>query len=95
MRKVNIKKAVGILTAISAIITVLFGLYYFLLPAYLLHKYLPDAKGAASIGIIGGADGPTAIFVSGWSSAWQIIVVSGVIAIAGVAYLILPKLKRQ
>ena len=95
MKKESIKKTVGILTAISAIITVLFGLFFFLLPAYLQHKYRIDAREAASIGIIGGADGPTTIYVSGQSSVRQIAVVFGLVAIAGIVCLILPKFRKQ
>ena len=95
MRKESVKKAVTIITAISSAVTVLVALLHFLLPAYLLHQYRIDAKGASSIGIIGSADGPTTIYVSGQSSVWQIAAVSGLIAIAGIAYLILPRFTKQ
>lgn len=53
-------------------------------------------KEAASIGIIGGADGPTAVFVSG-NPAWLIAaIVSVVVVIAGgVAALYLHHKNKQ
>ena len=39
-------------------------------------------KEAASIGIIGGADGPTAIFVSG-RPLWMLVVLGAVVVVVG------------
>lgn len=86
MKKERITKAVGILTIISAVITLISGIFNFLLPMYLLHKFQIDANGASSIGIIGGADGPTAIYVAGQSSSYSITVIFVLITIAGIAY---------
>lgn len=43
--------------------------------AWLLSRFLGAAQGAASVGIIGGADGPTAIFVTySEPPIWNILV---------------------
>ena len=47
----------------------------------------------ASIGIIGGADGPTAIFIAGPNLSWFTIAVSTILIIA-IAVLIIKKLKK-
>ena len=48
----------------------------------------------ASIGIIGGADGPTAIFIAGPNISWPTIALN-VILIAVIAALIIKKLKKK
>ena len=48
---------------------------------------------ASSIGIIGGADGPTAIFIAGPNLSWLTIAVSTILIIAIIAF-IRKKLKK-
>ena len=48
----------------------------------------------ASIGIIGGADGPTAIFIAGPKLSWLTVAVSTILIIA-IAVLIIKKLKKK
>ena len=48
---------------------------------------------AASIGIIGGADGPTAIFVTGPNLSWLVIAIS-VIIIVALAIFIIRKIRK-
>ena len=47
----------------------------------------------ASIGIIGGADGPTAIFIAGPNLSWLTIAVSTILIIA-IATFIIKKVKK-
>ena len=47
----------------------------------------------ASIGIIGGADGPTAIFIAGPSVSWGVIALNIILVIAIIAFII-KKLKK-
>ena len=47
----------------------------------------------ASIGIIGGADGPTAIFIAGPKLSWLTVAVSTILIIV-IAVLIIKKLKK-
>jgi Na+-transporting methylmalonyl-CoA/oxaloacetate decarboxylase beta subunit len=54
-----------ILTVIMAVITIICAAYEFLLPGFLSFALHFDTKEASSIGIIGGADGPTAVFLTG------------------------------
>ena len=48
----------------------------------------------SSIGIIGGADGPTAIFVSYPNDPWKYIAGAAVIVIAAIALIIYKKKKK-
>lgn len=53
---------------------------------------------AASIGIIGGADGPTAIFVTGGVSTgldWDVILIGAIFVISILAFLRLRRCKRK
>lgn len=47
----------------------------------------------ASIGIIGGADGPTAIFIAGPNLSWLTIAINVILAIVIIAFII-KKLKK-
>lgn len=47
----------------------------------------------ASIGIIGGADGPTAIFITGPSVSWGVIALNIILVIVIIAF-IMKKLKK-
>ena len=74
--------------------TALSGVYNYLLPLYLSYKFNMDLRGASSIGIIGGADGPTSIYVS--SSLFpNITAIFALLAAAGIIYLFFDKRKNK
>ena len=52
---------------------------------------------ALTIGIIGGADGPTAIFVTGGPTAWEVLLLAavGVAVIAGVVFFVRKHRKKK
>jgi Na+-transporting methylmalonyl-CoA/oxaloacetate decarboxylase beta subunit len=54
-----------------------------------------DLKGAKTIGIIGGADGPTTIFVENVQFSSLFTVVSTTLTIIGIAYLMITKRKKD
>ncbi len=66
-----------------------FGIFFALLGALVISKFVPgigfDLKDAASIGIIGGADGPTAIYLTSQLSPRLL----GAIAVAAYSYMAL------
>ena len=93
-RKLNISKIILIITVVSAIIALLAGVWEYLLPMYLLYKYNENEN--SSIGIIGGADGPTAIFVtSRLSYSLSITSIFLVITILGIITLLFIKRLRN
>ena len=66
------------------------------LPGLLLMLFNKTYNAAASIGIIGGADGPTAIFVTTKTSATPLFMIYGSFIFLGlVGFLLLRKLKRK
>lgn len=59
-----------------------------------LSASLAASEGSASIGIIGGADGPTAVFITG-NPAWYLFIRLAVIALGVVGYLCLLRCKKK
>ena len=66
-------KAAKIITLIVAIVSGLTSLTVYLAPIITAKIFLSDISSAGAIGIIGGADGPTAIFVTRVTSPPRII----------------------
>lgn len=85
------KKLVAIFTIITSIITFISLIIRFGVPMYQLYKLHTKVYNADSIGIIGSADGPTSIFVSGTSSANVIIIIFVFLSLSGIVYLIFMK----
>jgi Na+-transporting methylmalonyl-CoA/oxaloacetate decarboxylase beta subunit len=50
---------------------------------------------AASIGIIGGSDGPTSIYVGNPQSSYLITVIFTLLSIIGIVFLIITKKKKD
>ncbi|WHH58150.1 sodium ion-translocating decarboxylase subunit beta [Petroclostridium sp. X23] len=96
MIKERLSKIITVLTIASAIITVISAAFDFLLPIYLKYKFVMDKNTAGSIGIIGGADGPTAIFITTKSSSYLITIIFGLLTVSGmVSRVLINKLKRS
>jgi len=92
LKKVKLKKIVTILTIISMIITLISAIFNFVIPVYLSYKLNINAGEVHSIGIIGGADGPTSIYVtSSYTDTYLITVIFTVISVAGIVYQIYTK----
>ena len=89
-----INKFVFVFTAICVAATALSAVYNYLLPLYLSYKFNMDLRGASSIGIIGGADGPTSIYVSS-SLLPNITAIFALLAAAGIIYLFFDKRKNK
>lgn len=93
MKLANTKfnKIVTIMTIITSLITILSALYIYLLPKYIINKFDLNMGKAASIGIIGGADGPTSIFVTGNHFTSATTIIFFIISIIGISYLLFTK----
>lgn len=94
MNNKPIRKIVIILTVFCAAAAAFGILYEYLLPLYLSYKLNKDLRDASAIGIIGGADGPTTIYLSG-SVSPGITAVFAVFAVIGIAYLVITKRKHS
>jgi len=90
-------KAITIFTVLCGIITFISIFLGRLLPLYLSHKFNAGTGnvGSGSVGIIGGADGPTAVFVSGQSSFHLFTAIFALLTILGVIYLVVIRYKKN
>ncbi len=95
MKKEKIMKAIAILTIICGLLTFISLFSSYLLPLYLSHKFNIDTRDAGSIGIIGGADGPTAVYLSGQSSSHLFTAIFALLTILGFIYLVVIKYKKN
>ena len=94
MLKKLIPIGIAILTVLSGIMVVFHAVIFYIVPKYLLSRYLGIFDGAASIGIIGSADGPTSIYLV--DTAYEAsIPVFLVLFIAGILYFILMKYRKN
>ena len=91
MKKQKLTKLITIGTVITSIVTIINLGFKHLLPLYMSSKLIIEKGRSNSIGIIGGADGPTVIFLSGQFSSNFTIIVFALLSIAGIIYLIFNK----
>lgn len=91
------RQIIIVLTVITTIITIVSASWEFVMRLYIQYRFqIDNDNSASSIGIIGGADGPTAIFISGsqYSNAFTIIV--GLLSAVGIIYLLVAqKINRR
>ncbi|CUH91640.1 hypothetical protein [Herbinix luporum] len=91
MKKWKSKKPIKIFTLVCIIITVVSATINFLLPLLSLYKFKIHLNAYNSIGIIGGADGPTSVFVAYNSSPYLLTIIFGILSILGVVYLFITR----
>lgn len=95
MKKERIYKAITIFTLISVIVTLINLANSFLLPIYLSYKFQTDFREASSIGIIGGADGPTSIYLSSQQSPRIVTLIFALLSIIGIICIIFNKIFKR
>jgi len=88
-------RVITIFTVICALVTIFSAFSSPLLSLFLSHKFNVDTRDAASIGIIGGADGPTAIFISGQSYSHLLTFIFALLTILGIIYLVAIKYNNK
>jgi Na+-transporting methylmalonyl-CoA/oxaloacetate decarboxylase beta subunit len=84
LKRKRAARVVTILTVITALITVVSAAYEFLLPTFISKTLHPGLGKTVSIGIIGGADGPTAIYLTGQPPFRMITAVFALLTAAGI-----------
>lgn len=89
------RNIIKVITVISIIITAVSAASDFLIRTYIAHRFKAKISPHSSIGIIGGADGPTSIFVAGDSSHHLITILFGLLSVAGAMYLVLSRKSRK
>ncbi|MSU00340.1 hypothetical protein [Tissierella pigra] len=87
MRKQGFQKIVTIITIISIVITIISLGFNLILPKYLAYKLNGELGTVSSIGIIGGVDGPTAVYITSQLSPYIFTYIFLLISIAGILYL--------
>jgi len=95
MKKGKSEKIVSAFTIVCALITLVSVSFDLLLPLYLSYKFNIDARDAGSIGIIGGADGPTTIYLSGQFSLRFFTTIFALLTMLGIIYLVVIKYKKN
>jgi Na+-transporting methylmalonyl-CoA/oxaloacetate decarboxylase beta subunit len=91
MKKRKFTKIIVIFTITCALIDIIITFFNSLLPLYLLYKFNRNIRNAGAIGIIGGADGPAGIFLSGKTSVPIVTIILTALTILGVICLIIVK----
>ena len=91
MKKQRLRKSISIFTAIAIVMTIISIGFNYLLPRYLAYKLNFKADEASSIGIIGGADGPTSIFLAAGQSSFYFNIIFLLLSIVGILYLIITR----
>lgn len=87
LRKQGLQKIVTIITIISIVITIISLGFNLILPKYLAYKLNGELGTVSSIGIIGGVDGPTAVYITSQLSPYIFTYIFLLISIAGILYL--------
>jgi len=95
MKKERKVRVITVFTVLCGSIALICTFSKQLLALYLARKFNIDTKNASSVGIIGSADGPTAIFVSGQSFKHWFTAASSVLTILGILYLVFNQYKEK
>lgn len=82
------RKIIIIITIVTTIITIIGVLWKYIMRMYLHYKFQTNTNSASSIGIIGSADGPTSIYLSGSQYLGLITIIFGLLSVLGIIYLI-------
>jgi Na+-transporting methylmalonyl-CoA/oxaloacetate decarboxylase beta subunit len=85
------KKVIILITITTALITLISASFNFWVSMYVAYRFNINSDKASSIGIIGGADGPTSIFIAGIPSSNSVTIVFALLSIIGFLYLISMK----
>lgn len=91
-----IRKVISGFTLLCIIATIISLHYKTLLKLYVSYKFNTDFSDISCIGIIGGSDGPTTIYLSTSNSPYITpTVLFALLSITGIAYLIITKKKQN
>lgn len=86
-----LRKVITLLTIIFVIITIISFGFNLLIPKLIAHRFKIDTDKASSIGIIGGAYGPTFIFIKGIVHPYMFTFIFALLSLLGFLYLFLTR----
>lgn len=95
MREIKSTKVITIFTIIFGIMALICGFFSFILPHHLSSFVNKTANDVGSVEVIGGADGPTAIFLSGSTSFHWFFVIFALLTVLGITYIVTTKHKKN
>ena len=95
MKKKKLNRVITALTIICALITLFSVFFESLLKLYFSYKFNSDIKDASSVGIIGGSDGPTEIFLGSQSLTNWVPIICAVLTGLGVVYLMVERRRNK
>ncbi len=97
MKSRSIRKIIKMVTLLCIMITASSLAFPYIMRSYVINKFKLDMdislNSAASIGIIGAADGPTSILVSKHNSNYIIPILFAIFSLIGIIYLLRSKKK--
>ena len=85
-------KVIKTITIISFIITTISGLVSFIVPLIKFNQFNMNLASHSSVGVIGGADGPTSVFIAVKTPYPIITIIFGVISVIGIIYMLVDNL---
>lgn len=86
------RKTIIALTVFTTIIAIISASWKFIMRMYIQYRFQIDTdNSASSIGIIGSADGPTAIFLSSSQYTNAITIIFTLLSAVGIIYLLVTK----
>lgn len=96
LNKLNkLRKLILALTIVNAVLALVSVFSDYLIRMLLAYKIKSEvhssAAKAGTIGVIGGADGPTVVFISGKPTPYVAAIIFAVHAVAGIIYLVLTR----
>jgi Na+-transporting methylmalonyl-CoA/oxaloacetate decarboxylase beta subunit len=92
------RKIIIALTIVTTTMTIVSASWEFIMRMYIQYKFqinTDNYNSASSIAIIGGADGPTAIFINGKQYSSIITLVFAFLSAVGIIYLILSSKRNR
>lgn len=88
-------KVIKTITIISLIITMVSVVVNFVVPIIKFNQFNMELASGGSVGVIGGADGPTSVFIAGKAPYHIITIIFGVISVIGIIYLLVHKYLKK
>lgn len=91
MKNSKIMKIVTFSTIIFVLISFISICLNILIPMYVSYKFDKEVNDSNSTAIIGGADGPTSIFIASNNNGYVFTIIFALLSLAGVIFIIYTK----
>lgn len=95
MNKIKPLKTIAVISGIMTILQFIYPIVVKIMLKYIFHQDIGSLDTASSVGIIGGADGPTAIFVGHNSNIFYPVLKYGSAVICMISAIFIMLLKKR